>query len=175
AAADTVDFLTPRSVRTMWGVGPKAAETLEARGIRTIGDVREAPQDMLDRAVGVALGERLSQLSRGLDTRTVETTRVEKSVGHEETFDVDVTDREFLRAELLRLADRVAGRLRRADWECATVAIKIRFDDFTTLSRSQTLAEPTSVGQRIGEAAQTLYESIDRRDPVRLVGVRAEK
>jgi DNA polymerase-4 len=175
AAADTLDFLAPRSVRAMWGVGPKASDALEARGIRTIGDIRESPQDMLDRAVGPALGARIAQLARGEDARAVETERVEKSVGHEETFDVDVRDREFLRAELLRLADRVAVRLRRAGWECATVAIKIRFDDFTTLSRSQTLAEATSVGQRIGEAAQTLYESIDRRDPVRLVGVRAEK
>ncbi|MCS3842682.1 DNA polymerase IV [Microbacterium sp. AK031] len=175
AAADTLDFLAPRSVRTMWGVGPKASDALEARGIRTIGDIRDSPQDMLDRAVGSALGARIAQLARGEDARAVETERVEKSVGHEETFEVDVSDREFLRAELLRLADRVAVRLRKASWECATVAIKIRFDDFTTLSRSQTLAEPTSVGQRIGEAAQTLYESIDRRDPVRLVGVRAEK
>ena len=175
AAADTADFLEPLSVRAMWGVGPKAAETLEGRGIRTIGDIRESPQDMLDRAVGPALGARIAQLSRGEDTRAVEVERVEKSIGHEETFDVDVSDQEFLRAELLRLADRVAVRLRRADWECGTVAIKIRFDDFSTLSRSQTLSEPTSVGQRIGEAAQTLYESIDRRDPVRLVGVRAEK
>lgn len=175
AAADTLDFLAPRSVRAMWGVGPKASDALEARGIRTIGDIRDSPQDMLDRAVGPALGARIAQLARGEDARAVETARVEKSVGHEETFDIDVTDREFLRAELLRLADRVAVRLRKATWECATVAIKIRFDDFTTLSRSQTLSEPTSVGQRIGEAAQTLYESIDRRDPVRLVGVRAEK
>ncbi|WP_426182837.1 DNA polymerase IV [Microbacterium sp. TWP3-1-2b2] len=175
AAADTLDFLAPRSVRAMWGVGPKASDALEARGIRTIGDIRESPQEMLDRAVGPALGARIAQLARGEDARAVETERVEKSVGHEETFEVDVMDREFLRAELLRLADRVAVRLRKASWECATVAIKIRFDDFTTLSRSQTLAEPTSVGQRIGEAAQTLFESIDRRDPVRLVGVRAEK
>ncbi len=153
AAADTLDFLAPRSVRTMWGVGPKASDALEARGIRTIGDIRDSPQDMLDRAVGQALGARIAQLARGEDARSVETERVEKSVGHEETFDIDVSDREFLRAELLRLADRVAVRLRKAGWECATVAIKIRFDDFTTLSRSQTLAEPTSVGQRIGEAA----------------------
>ena len=175
AAADTLDFLAPRSVRSLWGVGPKASEALEARGIRTIGDIRESPQDMLDRAVGAALGARVAQLARGEDAREVETERVEKSIGHEETFDIDVVDREFLRAELLRLADRVAVRLRRAEWECGTVAIKVRFDDFTTLSRSQTLAEPTSVGQRIGEAAQTLYESIERRDPIRLVGVRAEK
>lgn len=175
AAADTLDFLAPRSVRTMWGVGPKASDALESRGIRTIGDIRQSPQEMLDRAVGAALGARIALLARGQDARAVETERVEKSIGHEETFDIDIVDREFLRAELLRLADRVAVRLRRAEWECGTVAIKIRFDDFTTLNRSQTLAEPTSVGQRIGEAASTLYDSIDRRDPVRLVGVRAEK
>jgi DNA polymerase-4 len=175
AGADTLDFLAPRSVRTMWGVGPKASDALEARGIRTIGDIRQSPQEMLDRAVGPALGARIAQLARGEDARTVETERIEKSIGHEETFEIDVIDREFLRAELLRLADRVAVRLRRADWECGTVAVKIRFDDFTTLSRSQTLAEPSSVGQRIGEAAIRLYDSIDRHDPVRLIGVRAEK
>lgn len=175
AAADTLDFLAPRSVRTMWGVGPKASELLEARGIRTIADVRDAPQATLDRAVGPALGLRISQLARGEDARAVETERVEKSIGHEETFDVDVTDGERLRAEILHLADRVAVRLRRARWECGTVSIKIRFDDFTTVNRSQTLPEPTSVGQRIGEAAQVLFDSIERKDPVRLVGVRAEK
>ena len=175
AAADTQSFLDPRPVRALWGVGPKAAEALEGRGIRTIRDIRESSRDMLDRAVGPALGTRLSQLSRGEDARAVETERIEKSIGHEETFDTDITDREFLKAELLRLADRVAARLRKAEWETGTVSIKIRFDDFRTLTRSQTLAEPTAVGQRIGEAAQALFAQIDRRDPVRLVGVRAEK
>lgn len=174
-ASDTQAFLDPRPVRTMWGVGPKAAEALEGRGIRTIRDIRTSSREMLDRAVGPALSARLAELARGEDPRTVETERVEKSIGHEETFYTDVTDRTFLRAELLRLADRVAARLRRAEWETATVAIKIRFDDFRTLSRSQTLPEPTAVGQRIGEAAQALFDQIDRRDPVRLVGVRAEK
>lgn len=172
--AQTLAFLSPRSVRAMWGVGPKAAEALEGRGIRTIGDLREAPRHVLERAVGAASAERLAQLSRGEDPRAVETDRVEKSVGHEETFETDVADPEFLRSELLRLADRVAARLRRAEWEARTVAIKVRFADFSTVTRSQTLPEPTSVGQRIGEAAQSLFASIDRRDPIRLIGVRAE-
>lgn len=175
AGADTQAFLDPRPVRAMWGVGPKAAEALEGRGIRTIRDIREASTDMLDRAVGPALGARLAQLARGEDARAVETERIEKSIGHEETFETDITDRVHLRAELLRLADRVAARLRKAEWETSTVSIKVRFDDFRTLTRSQTLPEPTAVGQRIGEAAQGLFESIDRRDPVRLIGVRAEK
>lgn len=171
----TVEFLSPLPARAMWGVGPKAAESLEARGIRTIRDIRESSREMLDRAVGPALSARLVQLARGEDARGVETERVEKSVGHEETFDHDILDRTFLRSELLRLADRVAARLRRAEWETGTISIKIRFDDFRTLTRSQTLSEPTAVGQRIGEAAQALFEQIERRDPVRLVGVRAEK
>ncbi|MCK2027299.1 DNA polymerase IV [Microbacterium sp. SSW1-47] len=175
SAAETLDFLAPRSVRALWGVGPKAAEALEARGIRTIGDIRATTTDMLDRAVGPALSARLAQLSWGRDARAVDTERVEKSIGHEETFDVDVDDRAFLRAELLRLADRVGARLRRAGWETSTVSIKIRFADFRTVTRSQTLSDPTAVSQRIGEAAQSLFEQIDRRDPIRLVGVRAER
>ncbi|MFS0912581.1 DNA polymerase IV [Microbacterium sp. 179-I 3D2 NHS] len=174
AAADTLEFLGPRPVRAMWGVGPKAAEALEGRGIRTIGDIRSSSLQVLERAVGPALSARLTQLARGEDPRAVETERVEKSIGHEETFDEDIRDRSFLRAELLRLADRVAARLRRAEWEAATVSIKVRFDDFRTVNRSQTLSEPSAVGQRLGEAAQGLFDQIDRRDPVRLIGVRAE-
>ncbi len=173
--AATLDFLAPKSVRAMWGVGPKAAESLESRGIRTIADLRETPLPALERAVGAASAVRLAALSRGEDPRGVETERVEKSVGHEETFHTDVTDREFLRSELLRLSDRVAARLRRARWEAATVSIKVRFSDFATVTRSQTLPEPSAVGQRIGAAAQTLFDSIDRSDPIRLIGVRAEK
>ncbi|MDR6866029.1 DNA polymerase-4 [Microbacterium resistens] len=175
AEAYTRDFLAPRPVRAMWGVGPKAAEALESRGIRLIADIRTASEPALDRAVGPALATRLRELAEGRDPRAVDTARVEKSVGHEETFERDVVDRELLRSELLRLADRVAARLRKADWEAAGVAIKVRFSDFKTLSRSQTLAEPTSVGQRIGEVARTLFEAVERRDPVRLIGVRAER
>ncbi|OCG75646.1 DNA polymerase IV [Microbacterium sediminis] len=175
AAADTLDFLEPRSVRAMWGIGPKAADALEARGIHTIGDIRRTPVPVLARAVGQAGAQRISELSRGVDPREVHTERVEKSVGHEETFAEDVADAEFLRGELLRLADRVAVRLRRAGWEAGGVAIKVRFSDFSTISRSQTLAEPTDVGQRLGEAARELFAGVDRRLPVRLIGVRAER
>ena len=175
AEADTLDFLATKPVRAMWGVGPKTAESLESRGIRLIRDIRAMPESALERAVGPALAQRLRDLAEGRDPRRIETDRVEKSVGHEETFDIDISDPETLRSELLRLADRVAARLRRAGWEAGTVAIKIRFSDFTTLSRSQTLPEPTSVGQRIGEVARGLFDAIERRDPVRLVGVRAER
>ena len=121
------------------------------------------------------MGDRVWHLARGIDAREVDTRRVEKSVGHEETFHDDIADTAILRSELRRLADRVGARLRANGWEASTVAIKVRFADFTTISRSQTLVEPTAVGQRIGDDALELFASVDRALPVRLIGVRAEK
>lgn len=173
-AAETAAFLAPRSVRTLWGVGPKSAESLEGRGIHTVADVLDTPREVLDRALGAAMGERIWQLARGIDAREIVTTRVEKSIGHEETFLTDVVDAEFLRGELLRLADRVAKRLRDGGFEARTVAIKVRFADFTLLSRSQTLGEPSAVGQRLAHAARELLDALLLSQPVRLIGVRAE-
>jgi DNA polymerase-4 len=173
--ADTAAFLAPRSVRALWGVGPKSAEALEGRGIHTISDVLDTPRTVLDRALGPAMGDRIWQLARGLDARPVDTERIEKSIGHEETFAEDIDDPGVLRTEFRRLADRVGARMRTHGWEARTIAIKVRFADFTTITRSQTLPEPTAVGQRIGEAALELFGGVDRRMPVRLVGVRAEK
>ena len=175
AAADTEAFLRPRSVRALWGVGPKAAEALESRGIRLIADVLDTPRPVLEQVLGPAMGERVWHLARGIDARKVHTGRVEKSVGHEETFHTDISDTRALHVELRRLADRVGARLRSQEFEASTISIKVRFSDFTTLSRSRTLSEPTSVGQSIGDAAIELFDGIDRRQAVRLVGVRGEK
>jgi len=175
AADQTEAFLRPRPVRALWGVGPKAAESLEARGIHTIADILDTPRPVLDRALGAAMGERVWHLARGIDQRAIDTQRVEKSVGHEETFHTDIADPLLLRAELRRLADRVGARLRENGWEASTIAIKVRFADFTTITRAQTLPEPTAVGQRIGDAALDLFAAVDRVLPVRLIGVRAEK
>lgn len=175
AEPDTAAFLAPRSVRALWGVGPKSAEALEGRGIRTIGDILDTPRAVLDRVMGPAMGERVWQLARGIDVREIQTDRVEKSVGHEETFRVDISDDDTLRTELRRLADRVGARLRKNGWEASTVSIKVRFADFTTITRAQALSDPTAVGQRLGMAAIELFAQLDRPLPVRLVGVRAEK
>ncbi|GAA4766143.1 DNA polymerase IV [Microbacterium gilvum] len=174
-AARTLEFLEPRSVRAIWGVGPRAAEGLESRGIRTIGDVRRTPAEVLERALGRASAERVAALARGEDPRRIETQRVEKSISHEETFHDDVSDAGLLRAEMLRLADRVAVRLRRGGLEAGGVSIKVRFSDFTTLTRSQTLGEPSASGQRIGEVARELLAAVELRQAVRLIGVRADR
>ncbi|WP_439592563.1 DNA polymerase IV [Microbacterium sp.] len=172
---DTARFLAARPVGALWGVGPKAAESLQGRGIHTVADIVETPRSVLDRALGPAMGDRIWHLARGLDAREVQTEHVEKSVGHEETFHTDIDDTAILRSEFRRLADQVGARLRKHEWEAHTISIKVRYADFTTISRSQTLSEPTAVSQRIGDAAHELFALVDRRQAVRLIGVRAEK
>jgi len=173
-AADTQRFLARQRVGALWGVGPKAVESLAGRGIHTVADVLQTPRGVLERCLGQAMGERVWQLARGIDPREVQTSRAEKSIGHEETFRDDVADPAVLRAELLRLADRVGVRLREGDWQARTVAIKVRFADFTTISRSVTLDEATAVSRRIAAAAHELFSAVELRLPVRLIGVRAE-
>lgn len=175
AEHQTLRFLAGRPVGALWGVGPKAVEALLTRGIRTVADVWDTPRSVLDRALGPAMGERVWHLSRGHDARQVQTERAEKSISHEETFSHDVTDLTVLRSELRRLADRVGARLRAGGWEAGTVSIKVRLSDFSTYSRSQTLPLATNVGQRIGSAAIDLLSTVELSQPVRLIGVRAEK
>ncbi|MBN9214541.1 MAG: DNA polymerase IV [Microbacterium sp. SCN 70-200] len=172
---ETAQFLAGLPVRALWGVGPKAAEALEARGIRLVSDILASPQRVIERALGPAGGARIWQLAHGEDPRTVETERIEKSIGHEETFLHDIADAGTLRSELRRLSDRVAARLRDGGWEAATVALKLRYADFTTISRASTLPEPTDVGQRIGDVVTRLFDAVELSQPVRLIGVRAEK
>ncbi len=172
---ETLDFLAARPVGALWGVGPKAAQSLLERGIRTVADIRETPDVVLDRALGPAMSARVRELARGVDAREVEVERREKSVGHEETFSTDIDNAAVLRSELRRLSDRVGVRLRAGDWEARTIAIKVRASDFTTHTRSVTLPEPTQVGQRIGDAAIDLFDKLALHVPVRLVGVRAER
>jgi DNA polymerase-4 len=171
----TLAFLHPLPIRTLWGVGPATEESLRRLGLATIGDIAEVPIGALRSAVGVAGAEKLSQLARGHDPRPVETSRVEKSVGHEVTFHTDITDIEHLRVELLRLSDKVAVRLRERGWVTRTVGLKLRWSDFTTLSRSHTLPEPTSVGRRLHEEAVALLDALQPLRPVRLIGIRAEQ
>ena len=102
--------------------------------------------------------------------------RSEKSIGHETTFETDVTDAAVIHRTLLGLSDGVAVRLRRAGVQARTVAIKLRFEDFSTISRSRTLAEPTDLARRIYEESRSLYDAASEGGrPVRLIGVRGEQ
>jgi len=174
-AAQTIEFLHPLPVSALWGVGRVTEETLTRVGLRTVGDVAVMPYDALERSVGPALAARLSRLANGIDPRDVHTTRVEKSIGHENTFGYDLVDPVEIRRELLRLSNNVAVRLRKAGLVGRTVTLKVRYGDFRTVTRSRTLGEPTDVARRIyDEASDALAELVGDGARVRLIGVRAE-
>ncbi|QNE47270.1 DNA polymerase IV [Glaciihabitans sp. INWT7] len=174
-ADQTLSFLHPLPVGALWGVGAVTEEALTRRGLRTIGDIARSPLAALQRAVGDASGLKLHDLANGRDPRSVTTASVEKSVGHEVTFEQDTIDADELRRELLRQANAVAVRMRTAGWVGRTVVLKLRYDDFTTITRSRTLAESTDVGRRIYEEVRAIYEALGRHNPVRLIGVRMEQ
>jgi DNA polymerase-4 len=174
--SEVLAYLHPLPVRSLWGVGAKTAEQLERLGLRTVGEIADTPLDALVRAVGEATGSKLHELALGIDTRDVVTVSYEKSVGHERTFDVDEWSAEVLRRELLHQSNRVAVRLRSAGLVGKTVALKLRYADFTTISRSHTLAEPTDLGKRIFDEVSAIYDSVGAKgQAIRLIGVRVEQ
>jgi DNA polymerase-4 len=175
-AASTLDFLHPLPISALWGVGAKTAEALERLGLRTVGDVANTPLASLTRMLGTAAGQKLYDLSWARDPRGVTTEREEKSVGHEITFEYDISDPVIIRRELLRMSDQVAVRLRRAGLMGRTVVLKLRYGDFTTISRSRKLDEPTDLGRRIYDEVVDVYSGVERPEArIRLVGVRMEQ
>jgi len=170
-----VAFLHPLPVGALWGVGEKTEEVLTRLGLRTVGDLAHTPVDTLVRALGPASGHHLADLAWGRDPRSVEVPAGEKSIGNEETFARDIDDPEVVLRELLRLSEKVAARLRAHAVAGRTVTIKVRFADFSTITRSRTLRSATDVGQEIYATARELYEALGlQRARIRLVGVRAE-
>ncbi|GLZ29782.1 DNA polymerase IV [Lentzea sp. NBRC 105346] len=170
-----LDFLHPLPVSALWGVGAKTAERLAHAGLETVADVAATPLPRLRRMIGVALAEHLFSLAQGHDDRKVVPEHREKSIGAEETFEVDHYDRSLLRRELLRLAERSASSLRAKGLRGRTVSIKVRFSDFTTITRSRTLRVPTDVTQEVYRTAAELLDTQVPPGAVRLIGVRVEQ
>ncbi len=174
-ADDVVAFLHPLAVAALWGVGAKSEEALQRLGLHTVGDLANTPVATLQRALGPAAGAHLAALAWGRDERKVVPLEPDKSVGAEETFSVDIDDPVVVHRELLRLSERTAARLRAAGQMGRTVSIKVRFADFTTITRSRTLGEHTDVGRVVYETARALYDALGlERARLRLVGVRVE-
>ena len=171
-----LEFLHPLPVRELWGVGPKSAEVLTRLGLQSIGDIARTPRATLIRALGASQGESLYELAWGRDFRAVEENVAERSIGAEETFARDIDESEELLAELLRVTERASRRLREQSLATRTISIKIRFSDFTTITRSKTLDLPTTSTQEIYEQVRRLFLALGLvRARVRLVGVRLEK
>jgi DNA polymerase-4 len=172
-AALVLDFLHPLPVGALWGVGEKAAENLHRLGLKTVGDLAQAPLSMLRASVGEAAAGHLHELSWGRDPRRVEPEHVEKSIGAEMTFDIDVGDPEVIRRSLLALAEKVGARLRAAGQVGRTIGIKVRLADFRTVNRSRTTTS-TDVAREIFEASWALFEALGPGDRIRLIGIRVE-
>jgi DNA polymerase-4 len=172
-------FLHPLEVGELWGVGEKTATTLHRLGLRTVGDIAHTPLTTLHRALGPALGSQLHHLAWGRGRRMVTPRRSseepDKSMGADETFGRDTDDHEVIRRELLRLSAKVTARMRTARVAGRTVTLRIRFADFTTITRSRTLPEATDVTQIVYGVAADLFGALGlQRARVRLVGVRVE-
>lgn len=174
-AEEVIAFLHPLPVGALWGVGGKTEQVLQQLGLSTVGQLAHTPRSTLVRALGQAAGAHLFALAWGRDERAVVAHEPDKSIGAEHTFGTDVDDPAVIARELLRLSERTAARLRAGGQVGRTVSLKVRFADFTTITRARTLSESTDVGRVVYETALALYAALGlERARVRLVGVRVE-
>jgi DNA polymerase-4 len=176
---DVTRFLHPLDVGELYGVGEKTREQLNRLGLRTVGDVAHTPVTTLQRGIGVAAGTHVHHLAWGTDRRTLTPRRgdhePDRSMGADETFGRDVDDRAVVLRELLRLTAKVTGRMRGAGLVGRTVTLKVRFADFTTVTRSRTLSDATDVTSEVHATAGALFDALGlQRARIRLVGVRVE-
>jgi len=171
APAEELAFLHAQPVEALWGVGPSTLRRLERFGVKSVGDLAALPVETLTQALGKSQGQNLCDLAQNRDPRTVTVDRPPKSVGHEETYPRDHRQVEPLRREIVRLSDAVAARLRASGLAGRTVTLKVRFGDFTTITRSRTVADPVDTTSAVAEVALCLLATVDPAPGVRLLGV----
>jgi DNA polymerase-4 len=168
---ETLSFLRPLPVESLWGVGPATLAKLHRIGVLTIADLADLPEENVVAVLGRSQGRHLHSLANGQDERAVEPDRAMKSIGHEETFSRDHHLRSTLERELVQFADSVASRLRAQGVVGRTVQLKIRFGDFTTITRSTTLAVAVDDSRSLLEAGRSLLALVDPAQGVRLLGL----
>ncbi len=168
---DVDAFLRPLPVSALWGVGRVTGDKLSGLGIRTVDDLRNLGQDRLVILLG-SQGDHLYRLARGIDDRPVVPESEVKSIGHEDTYAQDIHSREEVCRQLLGLADRVAHRARAAGVSGRCISLKVKYADFTTVSRSRTLPEATDNGSDMYQEAKALLVKTEGESrPVRLLGI----
>ncbi|HEY7087367.1 MAG TPA: DNA polymerase IV [Tepidisphaeraceae bacterium] len=167
-------ILPPLPISKIWGIGPKTAARLNGLGIRTIGDIRKLPLDLLSARFG-SEGERYHRLAHGIDGRSVTPDSAAKSIGQEQTFGINIADADELRTILLGQVEHVARRLRKHGLRARGVSLKIRDGDFNTITRAATLETATDVTQLLWETARGIFDQWARASfkPLRLLGVQA--
>jgi DNA polymerase-4 len=168
---DEAAFLAPQPVEMLWGVGPKTAERLAERGVYTIGQLAAYPELELAYLFG-ANGHDLARRARGIDNRPIETSHDVKSISSETTFARDVADAAILQQTLRELTESVGRRLRGEHLSGTTVKLKLRWADFTTLTRQERLKQPTDLDDEILHSARRLLAKTWQPPRlVRLIGV----
>lgn len=170
---DVARVLPPLPVSRLWGIGKVTSARLATLGIRTVGDLLGRPVEELAKQLG-ADAEWYVKLARGLDDRPVTPDREAKSIGHEQTFEVNVAGPGKVREVLLEQTEQVGYRLRRQGLKARAIAVKIRYGNFQTVTRSKTFAEPTDATAELWQAARELFDKWPFQ-PVRLIGVTAER
>lgn len=171
-ADGVISFLHPLPVDALWGVGETTADKLRRLGLRTVGDLARMPRSTLERAIGEAAGRHLHHLANGRDERVVVAVEAAKQVGSEETFSRDLDDATEILREILRLSDRTAARLRAKSYCGRTVTLKVRWANFSTITRSKTLDHEVATGAEIYSVAKDLFRRLGTERPrVRLLGV----
>ncbi|MGV8908883.1 MAG: DNA polymerase IV [Propionicimonas sp.] len=172
-AAAVIGFLHPLAVEKLIGVGESTTASLHRLGITTIAELAYLPRTTLQRAFGPRAGALLAELAWGRDSSRVVARPGERGVGCQETFARDTDDRATVHAELLRVSVKVASRMRAAGVLGRTVTLNLRFADFTTISRSSTLASPTDITDEVYDAAIASLAKLGlQRARIRRVGVR---
>ncbi|HWL08040.1 MAG TPA: DNA polymerase IV [Planctomicrobium sp.] len=166
------EFLDPLPIGRLWGVGGATGKEFQRMGVRTIGDIRRLDRETLTRQFG-QLGNRFWELAHGQDDRKVIPDREAKSISHETTFPIDIHDPEILQSWLQELTEQVARRLRRCELRGRTVQLKLRFADFRTITRSQTLTGPTNITDELWQAASELLKQsrLPSHRGIRLLGI----
>ena len=164
------EFLDPLSVERLWGVGKKTATQLHKLNIKTVRDIRHLQKGQLTQLFGV-LGAQLYLLAQGIDDRPVESDKIVKSIGHETTFVNDITDRDLLETALLKLSIDVGRRMRKEGLKGKTVTLKVRYNDFRSVSRSHSLLQAIDLDDVIYREARNLLSEVSLKQPIRLIGV----
>lgn len=168
--AETVDFLKPKPVRLIWGIGPATQASLDKAGIHTIGDLHRWEKDQLTERFGQT-GERLFHLARGEDYRRISPNAPVKSISKETTFFEDTSDPDVLDGHLWRLSEQVSARAKAKDKAGRVVTLKLKTKAFKTITKRQSLHQPTQMADTIYRVARSLCDAAGNTGPFRLIGV----
>ncbi|MGB7432709.1 MAG: DNA polymerase IV, partial [Ahrensia sp.] len=168
--AEALDFLRDKPVKMIWGVGPAFEKTLARDGITTIGQLQQMEESALMKRYG-SMGRRLYALSRGMDSRHVESRAGAKSISHETTFNTDYSTADALVPVLRALSEKVAKRLKDKNISGHTIVLKLKDKNFTSKTRNRRLADPTQLADRIFRTALPMLEAELDGTPYRLLGV----